>query len=73
MLFRSAIPLLVLTAAAPVAQAIVKASDASFPVTPDSQLSRLKLYALTAMLHVLQPLARLSGRLDYGLSPWRRR
>ncbi len=28
---------------------------------------------LTAALHLLQPLARLRGRLDYGLAPWRRR
>jgi hypothetical protein len=27
--------------------------------------------ALTAALHVLQPLARLRGRLTYGLTPWR--
>ena len=29
--------------------------------------------ALTALLNVLQPLARLRGRLDHGLTPWRRR
>jgi glycosyltransferase involved in cell wall biosynthesis len=28
---------------------------------------------LTACLHVMQPLARLCGRLRHGLSPWRRR
>jgi hypothetical protein len=28
--------------------------------------------ALTAFLHLLQPLARLSGRLSCGLAPWRR-
>jgi GT2 family glycosyltransferase len=28
---------------------------------------------LTAMLHLTQPLMRLSGRLGYGLAPWRRR
>jgi O-antigen biosynthesis protein len=29
--------------------------------------------ALTAMLHLLQPVARLAGRLRYGLTPWRHR
>lgn len=32
----------------------------------------LKLRSLTAALHFLQPLARLSGRLRFGLRPWRR-
>jgi hypothetical protein len=31
------------------------------------------LRLLTAWLHLLQPLARLRGRLDHGLTPWRRR
>src|SRR5439155_8079883 len=29
--------------------------------------------ALTAVLHCLQPLARLLGRVEHGLTPWRRR
>jgi GT2 family glycosyltransferase len=33
---------------------------------------RLKRYALTGLLHLLQPLARLSGRVQLGLTPWRR-
>ena len=28
---------------------------------------------MTALLHLLQPLARLVGRLQHGLTPWRRR
>jgi hypothetical protein len=36
-----------------------------------SKLLRLRL--LTAALHVLQPLARLIGRMRHGLTPWRRR
>ena len=39
----------------------------------DSAASRLARRALTAWLHLLQPLARLRGRLGYGLTPWRRR
>jgi GT2 family glycosyltransferase len=30
-------------------------------------------WALTALLHLLQPVARLRGRLRHGLNPWRRR
>jgi len=32
-----------------------------------------RLHSLTALLFLLQPLARLAGRMRYGLSPWRRR
>ncbi|HSR40964.1 MAG TPA: glycosyltransferase, partial [Longimicrobiales bacterium] len=34
---------------------------------------RIRRRALTALLHLLQPLARLSGRLEAGLVPWRSR
>lgn len=34
---------------------------------------RLRVRALTAFLTLVQPLARLSGRLGAGLTPWRRR
>jgi GT2 family glycosyltransferase len=33
----------------------------------------LTVRSLTTVLHVLQPAARLTGRLRYGLTPWRRR
>jgi O-antigen biosynthesis protein len=32
----------------------------------------LRLWSVTAALHLVQPLARLRGRLSLGLSPWRR-
>jgi GT2 family glycosyltransferase len=57
-----ALPLAVLAAAAPVVQAVV--STRRLP---------MKRRALTAFLHLLQPLARLVGRLQHGLTPWRRR
>jgi hypothetical protein len=38
---------------------------------PQTRLERLKLRSLTAVLHLMQPLARLRGRLRYGLTPWR--
>jgi GT2 family glycosyltransferase len=44
---------------------------AVFPGVPPARARRLRL--LTAALHLLQPVARLRGRLDGGLTPWRRR
>jgi hypothetical protein len=38
-----------------------------------SAAGELARRAVTAWLHLLQPLARLRGRLGYGLTPWRRR
>ena len=34
---------------------------------------RVRRWGVTALLHLLQPLARLRGRLEGGLTPWRRR
>jgi cellulose synthase/poly-beta-1,6-N-acetylglucosamine synthase-like glycosyltransferase len=45
----------------------------SFPTRHESRAVRLGLRGLTALLYLLQPLARLRGRLRHGLSPWRRR
>ena len=67
-----ALPLLVLTVGASFVQAGLAAAQASFTSTSRSHVARLKLRALTALLYLLQPLARLRGRLDHGLSPWRR-
>jgi hypothetical protein len=49
----------------------LSAARASFP-TRRSRLARVRLHGLTALLHLLQPLARLRGRLQHGLTPWRR-
>jgi hypothetical protein len=52
-------------------QAAHSAARARFTWEPASRLGRLKWRAMTACLHLLQPLARLCGRLRHGLSPWR--
>jgi hypothetical protein len=68
------LPLAVLAGLAvlPVAlQASVSAARASFPSTRRSRLRLVKRRVLTGLLHVLQPLARLRGRLDGGLTLWR--
>ncbi len=71
--FLLALPLLALVAGAPLAQASLSAARASFQSAPPSRFARLKLRCLTAFLHLLQPLARLSGRIRHGLTLWRRR
>jgi O-antigen biosynthesis protein len=58
--------------AIPVVQAISRAWKC--PVNkPRSSIQVLQLRLLTAWMNVLQPLARLLGRLTAGLTPWRRR
>ena len=66
---RFALPLLAVGVLVPLAQAVVSASRASFPGT--TRATRLRRRLLTGMLHLLQPIARLRGRLKEGLTPWR--
>jgi GT2 family glycosyltransferase len=66
------VPLLALSAGIALLHAIISASRASFPERASSRLTDLGLRGLTAGLHLLQPLARLRGRLRLGLTPWRR-
>jgi GT2 family glycosyltransferase len=71
-LFLLALPLLFVAVAAPVAQAVLSGTRASFS-SSRSPAARAGLHALTAFLHLLQPLARLWGRLRHDLTPWRKR
>ena len=70
-----AVPLFILAASASLAQAGLSAAHASFsPGTrgePRSSSALVRLRILTAILHLLQPLARLSGRVRHGLTLWR--
>lgn len=68
-----ATPLLALALAAPVVQAVLSARRARFAGRHTNRRTLLKLRLLTALLHLLQPVARLKGRLRWGLTPWRRR
>jgi GT2 family glycosyltransferase len=68
-----ALPLLVLAVDASLVLAALSAARAPGTNGPRSRVARLKLRSLTAFLHLLQPLARLCGRLHNGLTPWRRR
>jgi len=67
-----ALPVLALAVSVPLVQGVLSATRASFTSPPRSRVARLKLRTLTAFLHMLQPLARLCGRLRYRLTPWRR-
>lgn len=67
------LPLLIIAVGAIILQALLSASKASFPSKPESRYKLCLSYILTTFLHILQPLARLHGRLRYGLTPWRRR
>lgn len=65
------LPALGLAVLASLVHAWLSSAHAAFgrPARPSS----LRLRALTALLHVLQPIARLDGHLRGGLVPWRRR
>jgi GT2 family glycosyltransferase len=68
---RPAVPLFIGAMLPPIAQAWVSAARASFPEASPGG-ARLWRRLLTAVLHLVQPLARLRGRLTEGLTPWRR-
>ncbi|MDQ3951270.1 MAG: hypothetical protein M3282_13130, partial [Gemmatimonadota bacterium] len=64
-------PLLGISIVAPIVEAALMAAGARSPLAPRG-VARVRQCALTAALHLLQPLARLWGRLRFGLTPWRR-
>lgn len=66
-------PALMIAVGLPFAQAIMSASEAVFPTPRRRKSERLRLRFVTAALHILQPIARLKGRLTHGLTPWRSR
>ncbi len=65
------LPLLLVAAAVPLAHVCASAAGARFSREPIGRWRRLMLYLRTASLHVLQPMARLVGRVGYKLTPWR--
>jgi GT2 family glycosyltransferase len=68
-----ALPLLAVAVGATLAQASLNAARAWFTDQPRSALVLARMRGLVALLHLLQPLARLWGRLRRGLTPWRER
>jgi hypothetical protein len=68
-----AVPLLGAAIALPVVQAMVAARRATFVEAQESRRRLAAATLLTALLHLMQPLARLLGRMRHGMTPWRRR
>jgi GT2 family glycosyltransferase len=68
-----ALPVLGLSIGALVVQAALSSARSRFARAGRSRTTMLKLYGLTALLYLVQPVARLRGRLTHGLTPWRRR
>lgn len=66
-------PLLAVAVALPVAQALLSARGAHLTSAPLAPHRRAVLRGVVAFLHLAQPLARLLGRIQHGLTPWRRR
>ena len=66
-----AVPLFAIAAGASLGQAGLSAARATFTSAAPFSTDRKKLRALTALLYVLQPAARLWGRFRHGLTPWR--
>lgn len=54
-------------------QAGLSARRAVFASRPGSPVRKFKYWALTSVLHLIQPVARLLGRTKHGLVPWRQR
>jgi hypothetical protein len=68
---RVVLPLLILALLLSLAHAGWNAAHASFNLAPGQKFESLRRQLLTTLLHLLQPIARLSGRLSAGLRPWR--
>jgi len=69
---RLALVLCAMAIGASVVQAAISATHARFSSNTSRELD-LRQRALTFVLHLVQPAARLSGRLRHGLTPWRER
>ncbi len=65
------LPLLAIVLGVPLGQAALRANAAVFSSEPLSRITRLKCQFTTALLHLLQPIARLYGRFSHGLTRWR--
>ncbi len=66
------IPLLLFSVFVPVLHVCLCVRRIDFKDYASSRADLFKLRALTGALHLMQPLARLIGRMRLGLTPWRR-
>lgn len=67
------VPLLMVAIGATVTQAVIGAYHSRFDQLPRTRGELTKLRLLTMWCHLMQPVARLKGRMTYGLTPWRMR
>jgi GT2 family glycosyltransferase len=67
------VPVLLVGAGLVALRAVTIALQGRLPTPGLSPSQRARRRALAALLHLLQPLLRLDGRLRHGLTPWRRR
>jgi O-antigen biosynthesis protein len=67
------IPLLAIFLALPAIDAAINATKAPFPPGYNRSSKRVRLWLATFLLSIMQPAARLFGRLLHGLAPWRAR
>jgi O-antigen biosynthesis protein len=68
-----ALPLFGLAVGTVVVQAMLNAARARLAQAGRPRSTTMKLYGLVVLLYLVQPIARLRGRLGHGLTPWRRR
>lgn len=68
-----ALPLFLFAAGTLLIEDIISAAKMRVSHPPSTAFASLRLRALIAFLHLVQPAARLYGRVRYGLVPWRRR
>jgi O-antigen biosynthesis protein len=66
-----ALPFLAAAILVPLVQALFAAGRAVFETQSVSPIELLRARGITAFLHLAQPLARLAGRIEYGLTWWR--
>ncbi len=67
-----AVPALLLAIGLLVFQALASAAKAEIVNRSFTRWERFIMRSLVAVLHLMQPVARLTGRLRFGLTPWRR-
>ena len=68
-----ALPLLLIAAGALVYESALGGMRASFSRRDLTRAKRIRMRLVITMLYLLQPAVRLTGRIRYGLAPWRRR
>lgn len=65
-----AVPLFLLAITVVIIQAGLSARNAVYPTKPADSIDGLRRWSITTLLHIIQPAARLYGRLAHGLIPW---